>query len=149
MAKIILDAIDEDIKKSKGLPNHHYLSKKIFSLETEKLFYKQWFGVGFGRDIPNPGDIVPLKFLGVPILLVRDHAGEINVFENVCRHRGMVLLEKKKNTQGLIRCPYHSWCYNLDGELKATPHVGGTGVNFHKDLEKKNLGLFKIKSHLF
>ena len=149
LAKIILDAIDEDIKKSKGLPNHHYVSKKIFYLETEKLFYKQWFGVGFGRDIPNPGDIVPLKILGIPILLVRNHAGEINVFENVCRHRGMVLLEKKKNTRGLIRCPYHSWCYNLDGELKATPHVGGTGVNFHKDVEKKNLGLFKIKSHLF
>ena len=61
----------------------------------------------------------------------------------------MLLIEKKRNTQGLIRCPYHSWCYSLNGELKATPHVGGIGVNFHKDIEKKDLGLFKIKSHLF
>ena len=35
LAKIILNAIDEDIKKSKGLPNQHYVSEKIFSLERE------------------------------------------------------------------------------------------------------------------
>ena len=135
LTKINLPIIDEDIKKSNGLPNHHYVSKKIFSLEKDKLFYRHWFGVGFGRDIPNPGDIAPVEFLGIPILLVRNHSGEIKVFENTCRHRGMLLLEEKKNAQGLIRCPYHSWCYNLDGELKATPHVGGAGINFHENLE--------------
>ena len=149
LTEINLQAIDEDIKNSNGLPNRHYVSKKIFSLEKDKLFYRHWFGVGFGRDIPNPGDIAPVEFLGIPILLVRNHSGEIKVFENTCRHRGMLLLEEKKNAQGLIRCPYHSWCYNLDGELKATPHVGGAGINFHENLEKKNLGLFKIRSHLF
>ena len=149
LTEINLQAIDEDIKKSNGLPNHHYVSKKIFSVEKDKLFYRHWFGVGFGRDIPNPGDIAPVEFLGIPILLVRNHSGEIKVFENTCRHRGMLLLEEKKNAQGLIRCPYHSWCYNLDGELKATPHVGGAGINFHENLEKKDLSLFKIRSHLF
>ena len=146
---IELEEIQEEIGESKGLPSQHYVSKKIFSLEKNKLYFKQWFGVGFGRDIPQPGDIYPIKFLGIPLLLVRNKIGEINVFENTCRHRGTILVEDKKNTQGLIRCPYHSWCYTLDGELKATPHVGGPGVNFHDNLEKKELGLFKLRSHVF
>jgi len=25
----------------------------------------------------------------------------------------------------VIQCRYHSWCYGLDGELKATPNIGG------------------------
>ncbi len=31
----------------------------------------------------------------------------------------------------MIRCQYHSWSYDLNGNLKGTPHVGG--INQHKD----------------
>ena len=61
----------------------------------------------------------------------------------------MILVEEKKNIRGTIRCPYHSWSYNLDGSLRATPHVGGPGHNHHKDLKKNDLGLKKIQSYVF
>ncbi len=71
------------------------------------------------------------------------------VFQNICRHRGMILVDEKKNIRGTIRCPYHSWSYNLDGNLRATPHVGGPGQNAHEDIDKNELGLKKINSTVY
>jgi choline monooxygenase len=82
----------------------------------------------------------------MPLLMVRDKNGEINVFQNTCRHRGMILIEEPTNISGVIRCPYHSWCYNLNGDLCATPMVGGTDINTHEAIKNDELGLFKIRS---
>ena len=78
--------------------------------------------------------------------MVRGSNGEINVFQNTCRHRGMILIDKPTNISGKIRCPYHSWCYSLDGDLLATPMVGGTGIHTHEAINNDELGLFKIRS---
>ena len=56
--------------------------------------------------------------------MVRGQDGVVRVFQNVCRHRGMVLATEPGNAKSVIRCPYPSWCYNLDGSLRTTPHVG-------------------------
>jgi len=58
----------------------------------------------------------------------------------------MILVEKPTNITGKIRCPYHSWSYSLDGELLATPMVGGTGIHNHESINCDELGLFKIRS---
>ncbi|MEM9138750.1 MAG: SRPBCC family protein, partial [Pseudomonadota bacterium] len=46
-------------------------------------------------------------------------------------------------------CPYHSWSYDLDGSLRATPHVGGPGMNRHDAIERENLGLIEVRSHIW
>ena len=92
---------------------------------------------------------MPIDYLGAPLLLLRDKAGEIRVFENVCRHRGMILVEEKRRFGGVIRCPYHSWCYSLDGKLRATPHVGGPGVNAHESVNPETTGLTEVRSAVF
>jgi len=43
----------------------------------------------------------------------------------------MKLVEEAGEVQGVIRCPYHSWTYDLNGGLRGTPHVGG--IDQHKD----------------
>ncbi len=35
----------------------------------------------------------------------------------VCQHRGHELLAGEGKT-ALITCPYHAWCYGLDGKLR-------------------------------
>ena len=35
----------------------------------------------------------------------------------MCSHRGYKLLQKKCNIKNVIRCPYHSWAYDLKGNL--------------------------------
>ena len=62
---------------------------------------------------------------GVPVLLVRDRAGQLRGFLNVCRHRGAPLCEDDSSGSGVrIRCPYHSWIYDLDGSLVKAQGVG-------------------------
>ncbi|MEO1066377.1 MAG: aromatic ring-hydroxylating dioxygenase subunit alpha [Pseudomonadota bacterium] len=144
-----LAAVLQPVDKARGLPNEHYVDDDMFRLEAERVLSANWSGVGFGKDVPKPGDVKPVDFLGQPLLISRDHQGAIRVFQNTCRHRGMVLVEEARNIRGAIRCPYHSWCYALDGELKATPHVGGPGHNDHEEIKRDELGLLEVRSHVW
>ena len=137
------------VAKAKGLPNEHYVSDTVFEEEREAVLFNNWSGVGFGKDIPNEGDAMPVDFLGMPLLLVRDDQGVVRVYQNTCRHRGMILVQEKANIRGTIRCPYHSWCYGLNGALRSTPHVGGPGQNLHDEIKRDELGLMEIRSHVF
>ena len=64
--------------------------------------------------------------------MLRDKDGEIQVYHNVCRHRGMRLVEKAcQRANGLITYPYHKWSYTLGGELKTAPlfmHTSGNAT---------------------
>lgn len=144
-----LDAVLAPVAEARGLPNAHYIDPDVFAEEREALLFSQWMGIGFGKDVPNPGDAAPIEVLGVPLLLVRSDQGDLRVFQNTCRHRGMILVEQKGNIRGTIRCPYHSWCYGLDGRLRSTPHVGGPGQNLHENIKRDDLGLIEIRSAIF
>jgi phenylpropionate dioxygenase-like ring-hydroxylating dioxygenase large terminal subunit len=121
----------------------------VFVEERDAVLFASWAGIGFGKDVPVNGDARPIEFLGMPLLLIRDHDGQVGVFQNTCRHRGMILLSEPKRLRNTVRCPYHSWCYSLKGELKATPHVGGPGKNTHENINQAELGLIRIRSHVW
>jgi phenylpropionate dioxygenase-like ring-hydroxylating dioxygenase large terminal subunit len=87
--------------------------------------------------------------MGRPLLMVRDKEGRVRVYDNVCRHRGMILIDRPTRISAVIRCPYHSWCYDLDGKLRTTPHVGGPGINLHEALKRDELGLREVRSHVW
>ena len=144
-----LSSVIAPVSKARGLPNAHYVDPEVFAQEREALLFRNWSGVGFAKDIPNVGDALPIDFLGVPLLAVRDQDGAVQVYQNTCRHRGMILLDKPANIRGTIRCPYHSWCYGLDGALRSTPHVGGAGQNLHEDIKREDLGLIAFPSYVY
>lgn len=137
------------IELARGLPNEHYTSEVVFSEEKQAVLFNNWSSIGLGKDIPDVGDAKPIEFLGLPLLLVRNNNGDINVFQNTCRHRGMILVDKPTKIVGAIRCPYHSWCYQLNGDLCATPMVGGANENTHESIHYDELGLFKIRSYVW
>jgi phenylpropionate dioxygenase-like ring-hydroxylating dioxygenase large terminal subunit len=56
------------------------------------------------------------------------------------------LIDRPTRVRSVIRCPYHSWCYALDGALKATPHVGGPGHNVCAEIDCSALGLRRVRS---
>lgn len=145
----MLSAVQADIKHAQGLPNAHYVDPGVFDEEKRSVLFDSWAGVGFGKDIPEAGDAKPVDFLGIPLLLVRDRSGEVNVFQNTCLHRGMILVDQPTRIRGAIRCPYHSWCYGLDGSLRTTPHIGGPGQNTHEDMDLSGAGLVRIPSHVW
>lgn len=144
-----LDGVRDPIEKAQGLPNAHYIDPNVFQEEKNSVLFSSWAGVGFAKDVPEAGDAKPVDFLGMPLLLVRDRSGAVNVFQNTCRHRGMILVDEPTKIKGAIRCPYHSWCYGLDGALRTTPHIGGPGQNTHDDVDASELGLVKVPSHIW
>ena len=144
-----LSEVQKPVATARGLPNAHYIDDAVFAEERNSVLFANWAGIGFDKDVPNSGDAMPVDFLGMPLLILRDDAGDVKVYQNTCRHRGMILVQEKANIRGTIRCPYHSWCYGLDGRLRSTPHVGGPGVNVHDDIKRNELGLIEIRSHTY
>ncbi|MCP4247277.1 MAG: Rieske (2Fe-2S) protein, partial [bacterium] len=61
---------------------------------------------------------------GLPWLVVRGHDGTLRAFHNVCSHKAALLVEGTARGDDL-RCPYHGWCYRLDGSLRSAPSVAG------------------------
>lgn len=144
-----LMAVLKPVNQANGLPNRHYIDPATFEAEKEAVFVRNWAAIGFAKDVPQAGYAKPVDFLGQPLVIVNDRTGKIRVFQNICRHRGMILIRQAGPIRGAIRCPYHSWSYDLDGTLKATPHVGGPGHNTHEDVDRDTLGLIEVRSHVW
>ena len=138
-----------DINDARGLPNRYYIDEPSLLEEKQALFFNQWVALAFMEDVPQKGSAMPIDFLGVPLLLLRDHDDEIQVFQNVCRHRGMMLVSEPCKLDKLLRCPYHSWSYDLKGNLIRTPHFGGANIHDDKGFDRKDFPLISVKSHCF
>ncbi len=112
------------LEEASGLPNPAYWSEEWFELEQERIFRRAWVFAGARAEIPTPGDVKPMEVGGVPFMLVHGSDGEIRAFQNVCRHRGMRLIDGPCH-KAAFTCPYHNWTYGLDGRLRARPHFHG------------------------
>ncbi|MGC6516781.1 MAG: aromatic ring-hydroxylating oxygenase subunit alpha [Candidatus Puniceispirillaceae bacterium] len=141
----VLKPIDE----ARGLPNDAYINEDYFTSETKTVFANNWFAIGFGKDVPEAGCVMPVDFMDIPFLVTRNREGVINVFQNVCRHRGMKLVEAPARLKGPITCPYHAWAYDLDGQLRATPHAGGPGIHNHESVPCSDLPLLAVRSYVW
>ena len=144
-----LDVVNNSIEKAHGLPNECYTSKDYTLIERKKLFEDKWIVVGVASSVPEIGDVKPIDILGMPILILRNKQNEIKVFHNVCSHRGVKLVSKSGKINSLIRCPYHSWSYSLDGKLMATPHIGGMNKHSAEGFDKSKSNLKEIRSYIW
>jgi len=144
-----LENVDKSIEIANGLPNECYTSENYLAFEKQKVFCDKWSVIGVGSSIPNPGDAKPYNLLGIPLILVRDKNMEIRVFHNVCSHRGFKLLDESCTLKNVIRCPYHSWSYDLKGNLVATPHIGGLNVHQSEKFIKNKSNLKEVRSEVW
>jgi choline monooxygenase len=110
------------LAEAESMPPLAYTSEEFLRRELETIFMKEWNFLGRAERIPQPGDYFAVSFAGVPMLVVRGKDGEVRAFANTCRHRGAAMLEGEGNCKA-IRCPYHSWTYDLDGRLIVAPEM--------------------------
>ena len=141
-----LDVVKKSISKAHGLPNECYTSKEYTLLERKKIFEDKWTVIGVASSLPNIGDAKPFDLLGLPLLIVRNKKNKIKVFHNVCSHRGVKLVSEIGKNKNVIRCPYHSWSYNFDGNLIATPHIGGMNKHKTSSFNKSDNNLREIRT---
>ena len=129
----------------KGLNSNAYTEEKFWSKECSTIFLKNWVFAGFAHELNNSGDVIPISIAKNPILLTKNKNGEINAFHNVCSHRCLKLVNESKNVKDIITCPYHAWCYDLDGKLISSPHFGGTNNHKPDGFHYKDHGLKSIR----
>jgi len=74
--------------------------------------------------LPENGSFVARTAAGTPLVVVRGDDGIVRAFRNSCRHRGMAVADGTGCARAFV-CPYHSWTYGLDGNLKHIPGADG------------------------
>ena len=113
----------EGFPKLPEIPGKRYTDINLYNLELEKIFYKSWLMVFREDEIPNPGDYKIWNKLNKDILVVRQKDLSIKAFYNTCMHRGAPVVRDSKGNTNLLRCQYHSWTYDLSGDLVKVPDM--------------------------
>ena len=104
-----------------------YSDPDFLAREVKHVLRRLPLCLGHADQLREPGSMLARDILGMPLLLVRDREGEIQVLLNVCRHRGARLLlgENEVCRRASLTCPYHGWTYDLEGRLRAIPAQAG------------------------
>jgi phenylpropionate dioxygenase-like ring-hydroxylating dioxygenase large terminal subunit len=116
--RAIAAGYDLEPGRSFSLRSEAYLEPKWHEAEMGGVFARTWQWICHVEQLTKPGSYVAATVAEMPIAVVRDRAGTLRAFYNVCKHRAHELLSGVGTTRNIV-CPYHAWTYNLDGGLKA------------------------------
>ncbi|MBI2706067.1 MAG: aromatic ring-hydroxylating dioxygenase subunit alpha [Actinobacteria bacterium] len=92
-----------------------YFDPGFYELEVERLWPRVWQMACRLEEIPHAGDFVEYEILDQSIVMVRADDTSVRAFQNACRHRGVKVVGGRGNCDGGFTCPFHGWCYALDG----------------------------------
>lgn len=106
-------------------PVSMYTSRDVLAREQDILFRRHPQVVGFSAQLQGPGDYFTHDLTGVPMLVVRGRAGQVQAFLNVCRHRGARVAEGCGQGVKTWTCPYHAWSFDTEGKLVGIPDAYG------------------------
>jgi glycine betaine catabolism A len=124
-----------------GLPAGWYHDPAHYRRELEAFWYDRWIVVAREEELANTGDWRTVRIGTQSLVLLRDDNDRVRAFHNTCRHRGSVLCTEEQGNfaRKRIVCPYHSWTYDLGGELVATPRRMET-----PDFDLRNFPLYPV-----
>ncbi len=125
LLQLLAQNANASFSDAKSLPPSIYHSSEILELEQEHLFRKEWICIGRTAEIPDQGDFLCRDIVDAPVFVVRQRDASVKAFANVCVHRSSRLLSGAGHVSR-ISCPYHSWTYELDGQLIGAPFMDKT-----------------------
>jgi phenylpropionate dioxygenase-like ring-hydroxylating dioxygenase large terminal subunit len=132
------------------VPYWVYQDEANYKREMERLFEAAtWNFVCLEADIANKGDYRTNHVGIMPVIAVRGADGEVNCFENRCSHRGaLIAFDDGGNVGNQFRCVYHSWSYDLSGNLRGIAFERGiNGVGgMPKDFCRENFSPRKLRT---
>jgi phenylpropionate dioxygenase-like ring-hydroxylating dioxygenase large terminal subunit len=115
-----------------------FIDPQIYERELEQVFARCWLYLCHDSQIPLPGDFFTTYMGEDPVLVVRDSAGNVGAFLNVCRHRGNRLCRADGGNAASFTCAYHGWTYRNDGSLAGVPYMREA---YHNELDRNQWGL--------
>jgi len=100
-----------------------YTSHDFMAREWERMWTKVWNMGPRLQEIPEPGDYIVHMLGKESLVFLRDAAGGVRGFYNVCSHRGnqLCLGGEGPGHMTAFRCAFHGWSYDLNGDLKEIP----------------------------
>jgi choline monooxygenase len=129
-----------------SLSGASYTSAEFYARERATLFSNGWVAAAVASEVPMPGDAIARTVAGWKVLFVRDRAGVIRCFHNICRHRGMAVLTQDCSGLPSLQCPWHGWSYGLNGRLRGTPEFAGPQANTVPGFERSANGLVEVRT---
>ena len=115
-----------------------YTDTGLLGEEQEAIFDREWIMIARAGAVPEAGDYLAAKVGQRPVFIVRQKDGSIRAFANFCLHRYARLVGGCGNA-GRIVCPYHSWTYDISGDL-----IGVTERDGFHNLENEGLSLREL-----
>ncbi|MEZ5667310.1 MAG: aromatic ring-hydroxylating dioxygenase subunit alpha [Alphaproteobacteria bacterium] len=122
------------------LPAWCYRDADLYQRERREIFAKCWQLFAHEDQLREPGAYVADTVAGFPLFVLRGRDGALRGFHNVCRHRAAPLVDAGQGRCDVLRCRYHGWLYDHDGNLKKTP-LFGEDASF----DPAEFGLFPIR----
>lgn len=120
-----------------SLEQPFYVDPAIFEIDLARIYRRHWLLAGPTCRLTQSGDFFRYDIANDSLVILRDDAGEVRAFHNVCRHRGSrVCLDEQGHAKRLV-CPYHHWAYGLDGGLCSARHLP-------EEIDQASLGLHPV-----
>ena len=86
------------------------------------LFREFWLPVAKASEIEADGPPLRLLVLGEKLLAFRDSDGRVGIIDHRCPHRCASLFFGR-NEEGGLRCAYHGWKFDVEGNCLDMPNV--------------------------
>ena len=122
-----------------------YFDPDFYWLEAEQLWPRVWQMACRLEEIPGVGDFVEYQILDQSVIVVRTDEG-VRAFQNVCRHRGVRVVEGRGRTESGFTCPFHGWCYGLDGK---NTHVTQSRTFAEHNLASDDINLTPVRCEVW
>src|ERR1700726_3311012 len=147
VAEILLDYFENNktfqTDKIVTVPAASYTDPDQWRSEMDLIFKRVPLMLALSCEMPKPGDYKAMEAVGLPVLIVRDQAGTVRVFLNVCAHRWAPVAAEGYGHCPRFRftCPFHGWTYGAHGKL-----IGITDRAKFGDLDRSTRGLTVLPS---
>ncbi|MDE2361234.1 MAG: Rieske 2Fe-2S domain-containing protein [Hyphomicrobiales bacterium] len=87
-----------------------------------EMMRQYWIPAALSSELEADGDPMRLMLLGEKLIAFRDTSGRVGVMEHQCPHRCASLFLGRNEENG-IRCVYHGWKFDVDGQCVDMPNV--------------------------
>jgi len=107
------------LTNARALDPKFYTDKAVYDQEKRGILTNNWQVVAPAELLSGAGDMISRHLGDVPILITRSPSGTLNGFYNICPHRAGPLATCDARGTKRLRCGYHGWAYNHEGQLKS------------------------------
>ncbi len=94
----------QERERTFSLPQPFYSDERLFDIDMQEIFQKEWLIAGMTCEIPTKGNFLTLQVGKNPIIVIRGADGVVHAFHNVCRHRGSRLCTSDKGKVAKLVC---------------------------------------------